>query len=173
MMKRALLILGYMLAIGVPTGLIVQKERVIANSEPMLLPLAPVDPRSLMQGDYMILRYQLSEALIRTAEQEQWPASGILLVTLDENGVVTDGKLAQGAAPGPDQARLEYRLRGGKIRLGAESFFFQEGTAPAYAEARFGELRVDRAGEAVLVGLRGEDREILGPPEAHPLQSEN
>ncbi|MFX7329222.1 GDYXXLXY domain-containing protein, partial [Acinetobacter baumannii] len=34
-----------------------QKEMLLKEGQLVLLPLAPVDPRSLMQGDYMALRY--------------------------------------------------------------------------------------------------------------------
>jgi hypothetical protein len=36
-----------------------QKEALIARGRPVFVALAPVDPRSLMQGDYMRLRFRL------------------------------------------------------------------------------------------------------------------
>ncbi len=50
------------------------------------------------------------------------------------------------------------------MRIGPESFFFQEGHANYYNDARDGELRVSPAGDVLLVGLRGEELESLGPP---------
>jgi uncharacterized membrane-anchored protein len=41
--------------------------------------------------------------------------------------------------------------------------FFEEGTADAYARARFGEFRVSPSGDAILVKMRGEKLEVLGP----------
>ena len=38
---------------------VVQKETLISKGTEVLLRLAPVDPRSLMQGDYMALNYQI------------------------------------------------------------------------------------------------------------------
>ena len=46
---------------------IVGKERVLANGEIMLLDLAPRDPRSLLQGDYMVLRYSLAQTIMSRA----------------------------------------------------------------------------------------------------------
>ena len=40
--------------------LVYQKEQHLSNGEVVLLELAPVDPRSLMQGDYMRLRFALA-----------------------------------------------------------------------------------------------------------------
>lgn len=61
---------------------------------------------------------------------------------------------------------LRYRVRSTswreRLRLGAESFFFEEGTVELYQGAECGELKVDRHGEAVLVGLRDAKRRPLG-----------
>ena len=42
---------------------IFQKEQHIRHGELIYLELAPVDPRSLMQGDYMALRFQMSNGI--------------------------------------------------------------------------------------------------------------
>jgi len=55
----------------------------------------------------------------------------------------------------PVPLRFRFRLRGGRAWLGTNAFFFQEGDANRYRDARYGEFRLDRdSGEAVLVGLR-------------------
>ncbi len=36
-----------------------QFEDVLATGKPIVLKIAPVDPRSLMQGDYMVLNYAI------------------------------------------------------------------------------------------------------------------
>ncbi|MCP4195431.1 MAG: GDYXXLXY domain-containing protein [Planctomycetaceae bacterium] len=43
------------------------------------------------------------------------------------------------------------------IRIGTDSFFFQEGHAKDYANAKYGELKVAPRGGSVLVGLRNAD----------------
>jgi Uncharacterized membrane-anchored protein len=52
------------------------------------------------------------------------------------------------------------------LRLGAESFMFQEGHANLYATARYGELKVDKKGSSVLAGLCGADFKPIRPPAA-------
>jgi uncharacterized membrane-anchored protein len=54
----------------------------------------------------------------------------------------------------------------GTIKLGAESFFFQEGLAPVYNRARYGALHVDASGTSLLVGLADENQNLIEPPEA-------
>jgi uncharacterized membrane-anchored protein len=54
--------------------------------------------------------------------------------------------------------KLRYRIRKNQVWIGTNAFFFEEGRAALYANARYGEFRLDRAsGEAVLVGLRDKD----------------
>lgn len=164
-------LLGLAPALGFPTWATMQKEQVIADGRLVLLQLAPVDPRSLMQGDYMILDY----AIERGVDTEGWPRDGLLVLSLDADGVgslVERVPLDTEAALPADQVYLRYRIRKSwDMRLGAESFFFQEGHAEVYEEARYGALRVDDAGHGVLVGLYDEERRRLEPPEAGQARS--
>lgn len=139
--------------------LVVQKEQLLANGQTVLLPLAPVDPRSLMQGDYMVLRY---EAVLRLEQAlGKAPArDGKLVLNLDGRQVATFHALDSGQQLTANQVTLRFRVRD-EIRLGAESFFFQEGKADHYATAKYGELKVTPTGDAVLVGLRGPNLEKL------------
>ncbi|MFQ5858311.1 MAG: GDYXXLXY domain-containing protein [Anaerolineae bacterium] len=59
---------------------------------------------------------------------------------------------------------LRYRRRAFDVRIGPESFFFQEGHAKYYDDAGYAELRVSMSGDVLLVGLRGDGLEVLGPP---------
>jgi len=132
--------------------LILDKEETLANGRTMLLRLAPVDPRSLIQGDYMALRY----AIAREVPEDQLENNGRIVVSLDDNDVATFLRVHQGEGLQENEKLLFYRDRGG-LRLGAESFMFQEGDADLYSAAQYAELKVDAYGTSVLVGLRGEN----------------
>jgi uncharacterized membrane-anchored protein len=123
----------------------------------MLLRLAPIDPRSLIQGDYMLLRYAMANSIPKKQLQDK----GDIVVSLDENDAARFIRIYDGGPLQAGEHLLFYRNRGGP-RFGAESFFFQEGYAASYAPARYGELSVDKTGASVLVGLRGEDLKRLG-----------
>jgi uncharacterized membrane-anchored protein len=138
--------------------LIVQKEGTLANGRTMLLHLAPVDPRSLIQGDYMELRYAIGEAIPKALLSKN---KGNIVVVLDSNNVARFVRVHRGEKLGDGEYLLFYRNRG-ELRLGAESFMFQEGDAGLYSKAKYGELKVDASGASVLVGLRGEDFKPLG-----------
>lgn len=137
--------------------LIYQKEQTLKNGQTILLKLAPVDPRSLMQGDYMVLRY----AMTRSISNQMLPNNdGKIVVTLDKNNVATFKRFDKGGSLSSNEHLLAFKNRDG-LRLGAESFFFQEGDAKIYEVAQYGELKVDIFGKSVLVGLRGEDFQPL------------
>ena len=133
--------------------LIVTKEKTLASGLTMLLELIPVDPRSLIQGDYMELRYALARNISKGQLKKD---KGQIVVSLDANGVAGFVKVHRGETLQEGEYLLFYRNRG-ELRLGAESFMFQEGDAGLYSEAKYGELKVDASGRNVLVGLRGKD----------------
>lgn len=144
-MKRArwmVALAGLALILVLANWDIAQKRTVIAGGQVLLLELRPVDPRSLMQGDYMALRFSLARELNSTV-------SGTAPIVLDENSIA---RLDH--ANNPDSLRIRYRIRGYEIWLGTNAYFFEEGTAERYERARYGEFRLDKeTGEAVLVGL--------------------
>jgi uncharacterized membrane-anchored protein len=137
------------------------KEKIVRDGTMVLLRLAPRDPRSLLQGDYMALRYSLAAEVMREAGQ---------LDTNDGVAVIELGKLDEASFVGlydgqqleAGQILLRYRQRGESVRLASDAYFFQEGTAEEYNGARFGEIRVDAKGDAVLTGLRDSEGNRLG-----------
>jgi uncharacterized membrane-anchored protein len=67
-------------------------------------------------------------------------------------------------APAPvatGEIALRYRERGWDMRIASNAWFFPEGQGERYALAKYGELRVDADGTALLAGMRGEDRKPL------------
>lgn len=149
---------------------IVAKQRVLDDGRSVLLALRPVDPRSLMQGDYMALRYV--EALV-PLPQGAPETDGRVVVALDADGVARFRRFDDGGALAPDEHRLRYRRRAPagvepradrtEIFIGAESFLFQEGHAEAYSEARYGILKVAPDGSSVLAGLADAERRPIRP----------
>ena len=136
------------------------KEQILKTGEKVFIELAPVDPRSIMQGDYMILNYAIPQKIRLAAKKQQ---DGLLVYTLDKNKVMIllgvankDKKLHSG------ERHIVFRYRGRRIQLGANSFFFQEGKATLFEAAKFGEVRVDEHGNTILVALRDEKHQLLG-----------
>ena len=156
---------GLALVLGAVNLSIAEKEETLANGRQILLELRPVDPRSLLQGDYMTLRY--AEAALPDKETaNKMPQRGIVILKLDEAGVATFVRAGDDAALAEGEIRLRYKLNADNrnFRYGAESFFFQEGDARLYENARYGVLRVDDAGASVLVGLADENKKLIVKP---------
>ena len=154
MTRQSLFWAGLVLILFTVNAQIAHKQALLARGRRVLLELAPVDPRSLIQGDYMILDYDVS----RKASPAVAPGStGRLVLGMAVGDVGRYVRVHDGDALAPNEQLIRFRKRA-RVQLGAEAFFFQEGERPRYQKARFGELRVDSDGESVLVGLC--DREL-------------
>ncbi|MFQ5504813.1 MAG: GDYXXLXY domain-containing protein [Planctomycetota bacterium] len=161
-MKGKLLLAGAVLVFGICNLMILEKESLLARGHVMLLRTLPYDPRSLMQGDYMQLRYELCDGPAELATRDG-PRTGQLVVRLDEHRVAAYLRVHEGGELARGEQLLRYRRVQHGLRVGAETFFFQEGHADQYRQAAFAEFKVDEDGSTVLVGLRGRDFERLGP----------
>ena len=140
---------------------IFEKEHVLKNGQLVLLELAPVDPRSLMQGDYMTLSYAISRNL--PEEDKELPLRGYCVVTLDKAGVATKKRLQAHATPLDEgEVLIKYfNKTSWRLNIGAESYFFQEGEGDKFEAAKYGGLRIDKSGTSVLVGLYDEDKKLI------------
>jgi uncharacterized membrane-anchored protein len=158
--RNLVLWLVAMLTLGVVNVLTFQQEHLITKGQVAFLELAPVDPRSLLQGDYMRLRYAIS----REIEHDVKYRNGFVVVRLDTNRVAHYVRVHDPQTPlSENELLLRYRHRTFDTRIGPESFFFQEGHAHYYDGARYAELRVSESGDVLLVGLCDERLEVLGP----------
>lgn len=164
-MRRGLMAVFGILILLLVNQAVLDKERQLRDGIRVLLPLAPVDPRSLMQGDYMRLRYALERELMQTRSGAQRDTDdGFLLVQLDEHAVAT---LKQVERTRPDTLRpgelaLQYRIRRGQLKLASNAYFFPEGQAAVFQPARYGEFRVNDDGGLLLTGLYDADYRRLG-----------
>ena len=153
---------GVLLLAGVNLG-IVAREQHLANGRVVLLELAPVDPRSLMQGDYMALRFKAEDdAFGRWRGRDSALPDGRIVVRMDARGVGAFARLDDGTALAPDEAALKYRVRAGRVKFATNAFFFKEGTGRIYEAARYGEFRASASGELLLVAMRDKDLRTLG-----------
>ena len=161
-MRKFIALLAGMAILALANYSIYSRERMLAGGRLALLELAPVDPRSLMQGDYMALRFRAAEDAFRGRTRPE-AADGRIVLRLDAQGVARYKRFDDGSPLAADEIRMRYRVRANEIKFATNAFFFQEGDAKIYERARFGEFRVDDDGECVLTAMRGEKLERLGP----------
>ena len=162
-MKYRYLLLWVTLAVILITtnGLILREEILRRTGERVLLELAPRDPRSLIQGDYMVLNY----AIARPLHSNYSLTNGGIVLALDARGVGSAVRFYENGEPlAPNEVMLHYRRTSDGISFGVEEFFFQEGDAERYARAAYAELRVDPRGHARLIGLIDSNLQPINPP---------
>ncbi len=152
-----------------------QKEQVLLDGQSVFLELAPVDPRSIMQGDYMRLRFAMAQSIranipVSSLPGEQVTHDGYVMVKLDERRVGHFYALVNGInnTPNNEQAsaetllKLQYRVRNNRVQFATNAFFFQEGDAQLFNAARYGEFKVAENGELLLVAMYDKDLILLG-----------
>ena len=157
-MRKVIALLAGLAVLALVNLSIHQRETLLTEGKVVLLELAPVDPRSLMQGDYMALDFAAARVLRDQHQRNRIAPDGRIVLRLDERGVGSFARIDQETTPlARNEVVLRYRIRDRQPRFGTNAFFFQEGTAARYSTARYGEFRVAADGEAILTGLRGAD----------------
>lgn len=175
-MRKPLALVALVIVLVLVNLAIWHKEQQLAEGRLVLLELAPVDPRSLMQGDYMALRFAMGDAIYHALpkqDDENWPPAvaaedGRVVVRLDEHSVARFVARYEGQTLAEGQLLLRYRIRHGNVKFATNAFFFQEGHAEFYENARYGAFRVDEDGELLLTDLHDELRQRIVPPITTP-----
>jgi uncharacterized membrane-anchored protein len=163
MRKYMVLAIGLFILVAVNVS-IWHKEQLITHGKTVFLALAPVDPRSLMQGDYMALRFQLEQDIAPQLKNDKTQnADGYAVVNINAQGIGEFLQLQDNlpSTLNAQQLALRYRVREGKVKFATNAFFFEEGKGDLYAKARYGEFRVADDGELLLHDLRGENLAVL------------
>ena len=156
-----------------------QFEDVLATGKPVVLKIAPADPRSLMQGDYMVLNYailsELQQSQFSSESNESNETTGIdelspsgkkayILVHLDKNHVATFCE-AQSEIPTDfkhctPNVYLPIRYNGSwHPKLPSQDYFFAEGKGEHYAQAEYAEYRFK---DGILLLARLLDKDLKG-----------
>jgi uncharacterized membrane-anchored protein len=155
MLRKVVVVLAAIAVLAVVNVTVAKRERLLADGRVVRLELAPVDPRSLMQGDYMALQFRVAidaQPSLATAAARD----GALVLALDGNDVGRFVRRDDGSPLRERDVRLRYRLRDDRVRLATNAWFFEEGQGERFAKARYGEFRVSPAGEALLTRLLDE-----------------
>lgn len=131
---------------------IFQKEAIKNDGEVIYFKLAPVDPRAFMLGDYMALNFEHN---LRNHSDENMQT---FIVTLNDQKVVIDAKPYQGTTVKNNQ-----RLFKIQDQLRPDRFYFQEGHAKSYEEAKYGLFRYISPSQFLLDDMTDETLAIIIP----------
>lgn len=140
-----------------------QKEQLLQNGELVALELVPIDPRSMLQGDYVELRYAI-HAAYQEQQQTGETTEGRLLVELRESNetIVYQEEHVPVYQPvqfhPADQSLkaqegtviIQGSGRFGQLDLGIEHFFIPEGSGAEWEEKNIALVRIAENGDAIL-----------------------
>ncbi|HJB65295.1 MAG TPA: GDYXXLXY domain-containing protein [Candidatus Mailhella merdavium] len=134
------------------------RRELLRDGRQILLALVPRDPRAFILGDYMELRYEVEQNLLVEAP-------GCLPLSIDEQGIAQpipkhflQGKTCRDV-PFP-ALYLEPDLLSVRLRL-PHRYYFEEGLAPLYENARYAALRCDERNACLLEGLADADGQLI------------
>ncbi|QRX83364.1 GDYXXLXY domain-containing protein [Glaciimonas sp. PAMC28666] len=169
--RGGLILIGLMLILAAINQAIWHKEELLKYGRSVSLAMAPVDPRSLMQGDYMALDWQLSRDIMRSSASLPITGKAVIMVPDDTSHLPAKFvRLDNGKPLSHNEALIEYRVRNGHVKVVSDAYFFQEGQGTAFAAARYGQFRVAPDGQALLVGLQDDQMQLINPSVQRSVQ---
>ncbi|WP_109843523.1 GDYXXLXY domain-containing protein [Aggregatibacter aphrophilus] len=173
---KPLVALAVVLLILIPLNYKVQQfEDVLATGKPVVLKIAPVDPRSLMQGDYMALSYAIlndiranlnesEDGVLSLSKLKNRPTKLYALIHLDEQGVATLCRLEDSLPMDFKDCVANVYLPVNNFKwlpeLPSQEYFFAEGKGQHYAQAEYAEYRF-KNGILLLARLLDKDLKAL------------
>ena len=158
----ALLPLAALALVALSSWAVWQKEQLLAHGRPTFVELAPVDPRSLMQGDYMTLAWRMPADVRQELDRLQTSERPLVAARRDERQVLTLTHIVDAVRPlAAGEEPVELSPKSGRWVIVTDAWFFREGEARRWQGAKYGEFRLLPDGRALLVGLRGPDLQPL------------
>ena len=123
----------------------VMKEESYKKRESFYLRLSPVDPRSLMQGDYMVLNYEIVDEAWNKIynlqeEENKIIKNGFIAVYLDKNNVAIFKDIVKEPINDSNLLFISFKSNGYNLKINADTFFFQEGNAHLYENAKYSKV---------------------------------
>lgn len=149
-------------------GMIGMKEFTMMTGKEVLLETEPVDPRDLFRGDYVILRYPISEI----PNLMSYHAGDTIYVNLEyKEPYWKYASVSDKRDPKPDQVAIKGKITnqrwgsGLRVEYGIESYFVPEGKGRSIERLRnTGDVDalvvVDRFGNAVIKDLLIKDKPV-------------
>ncbi|OEH84929.1 hypothetical protein BHU72_06980 [Desulfuribacillus stibiiarsenatis] len=138
-------------------------EQALVHGKPVKLELVPLDPRSIMQGDYVILNYTISQLFAENGQQfpdfvmgEEWSHGQTVQIVLtpDEQGVHQFKEMYEGQEIGPMDVVMNGKYQGWRFIYGIENYYVPEGTGGEVERTmKYAYVRVAANGNAIIERL--------------------
>lgn len=148
------------------------RARLAEQGRTVLLPLVPLGPRDLSDGDRIELIYELPEILVEL-RAGNWPEEGTVVVTLDHAAIARSARPFAGELLLDSEIVLNYRFAPSgpglwpsdrpRLSFGDSFFLVTEGRIADYLDARYAVLKVDLQGDSVVIGLADSEAKPISP----------
>lgn len=149
-MKKIFVVLNLLLLM-LAFGYSVIKEERNLKQETFYIKTAPVDPRSLIQGDYMILNYDITESARKEARDLR---KGYIRVRINDLKVAEFVRVDNKYLPSSDnEISIQFHQNNSTMDIGVNSYLFQEGTGNRFQKAQYAEVIKLKNGELRLKHL--------------------
>lgn len=159
MTRKIIIILNFIILMSFFSLNVYKQEKIKKINSKLILELAPVDPRSLLQGDYMVLRYDIVDSLyVFELEEESKLSKGFVMLEKDDRGISHFVGVSEEWKKGSIAFRKDMS---GTYSIGADSYFFEEGTGDLYQGARYAEFYIYDKGKIKIKGLLNKDMEPI------------
>ncbi len=163
-MRNIVIITTILLFIATMAYSTYKKELILKEGIVLRLKLAPIDPRSLMQGDYMRLNFDLltkvNKELLKTSNRVSK-----LVLTLNAKYEGQFVKFIDEEKLKDNEILLNFTYykneHFAQSKISTTSYFFEEGSGKKYENAKYGEFRVSKNGEAILIALLNDKFKLI------------
>lgn len=134
--KKFLIILNIVVLFGA-FGFSVYRQEQYLKAPGFYLKLIPIDPRSIMQGDYMLLNYEVSNKALENILKNDNIKKGYINIKLDKNNV--GQYVSVSSKPKSDKEIISafFTWGGTGVDMGINSYLFQEGDDKIFANAEY------------------------------------
>lgn len=134
-------------------------EGIINKGESVYLRLAPVDPRSMMQGDYMRLRLDINDRIRRIVVDSTINISNYAIIDKDNSNLLRVQNDSKTENDKEIALKLGHSYYSREVAI--KNLFFEEGTAKKYDDAKYAHIKVDEQGNCILISLCDEDKKDI------------
>jgi uncharacterized membrane-anchored protein len=142
-------------------GMIAYKYRTVLTGDVVVLETVPVDPRDLLRGDYVQLRFKITSVPSRFCSGECPKAGSDAYVTLEKEiqswDAVKVSKKSPKTKSGQVTIRGKVKSDKGNIQVDYKinSYYVPEGQGRKHERIKYWEVYVDRSGNPVIKGPAG------------------
>ena len=175
--KKILFFIIVAAQIAVLGSMIFKQERLLSGGTKIILKCVPVDPRSLFSGDYVILRYEITNIdteKLSIKTNESFSMDQTIYVALEKDAsashynaveVSADIKTLSGRYPAVIRGKVEYAYDNSiSIHYGVENYFVPQNKG-RYIESNMDsttvEVSIDEKGNSAISRLYVNNTEIV------------